>query len=333
MAPASRRPPTNSSSSPSSSLEAELDDWPGVTTLGLLFVRSGRPKTAMRRTVQVLATCVLVARAITIGAQDDPVVGTWSGTLTAGQRAESTLSITIVRRDGRYAGVTTALDGTSEVELTQVSVDGRQVSITASADSELGQVSLAGDLTVEDTRLIGSGTLSVGDQRVPVSFALQRRPRTNVPQPQVEQGLDYFVGRWEFEYLGSEFPPLSVGTRTGTVAFSPVPASEFVTGDLTADLYGNPYTEHLTLGFDSQTKTLVLQETRSHGTDLVSLGNWQSPIAISFITAPVEADGRTYRLRRILSIRSETSFGILEEFSVDEGPYRRLGNAQFSKVE
>ena len=287
----------------------------------------------MRRTVQVLTACVLVAWATSFGAQDDPVVGTWRGTLTAGQQAENTLSITIVRRDGRYEGVTTALDGTSEIELTRISVDGRQVSIAASADSELGQVLLAGDLTVEETRLTGSGTLSVGDQRVPVSFALQRRRRTNVPQPQVEQGLDYFVGRWEFEYVGGEFPPLSVGTRTGTVAFSPVPASEFVTGELTADLDGDPYTEHLTIGFDSQTKTLVLQETRSQGTDLVSLGNWQSPIAISFITAPTEADGRTYRLRRLLSLRSKTSFGILEEFSVDEGPYRRLGNAQFSKVE
>ena len=141
------------------------------------------------------------------------------------------------------------------------------------------------------------------------------------------------MGRWEFEYVGGEFPPLSVGTRTGTVAFSPVPASEFVTGELTADLDGDPYTEHLTIGFDSRTKTLVFQETRSQGADLVSLGNWQSPIAISFITAPVDADGRTCRLRRLLSLRSETSFGILEEFSIDEGPYRRLGNAQFSKVE
>ena len=114
----------------------------------------------MRRTVQVLTACVLVTCATSFGAQDDPVVGTWGGTLTAGQQAETSLSITIVRRDGRYEGVTTALDGASDVELTQISVDGRQVSIAASADSELGQVSLVGDLTVEDSRLTGSSTIS-----------------------------------------------------------------------------------------------------------------------------------------------------------------------------
>jgi hypothetical protein len=63
----------------------------------------------------------------------------------------------------------------------------------------------------------------------------------------------------------------------------------------------------------------------------VSLGNWRSPIAISFLTSPMPANGKTYQLRRLLSVTSESAFEVTEEFSVDGGPFRRLGNAHYTK--
>jgi len=64
----------------------------------------------------------------------------------------------------------------------------------------------------------------------------------------------------------------------------------------------------------------------------VSVASWRSPIAITFQTSPVVAGGRTYQLRRLVSIRSATSFDVTEEFSVDGGPFRRLGNGHFTKA-
>jgi hypothetical protein len=64
---------------------------------------------------------------------------------------------------------------------------------------------------------------------------------------------------------------------------------------------------------------------------LASLANWSSPIAIVFTTAPVQADGKTYQLRRFISVHSATAFDVSEEFSVDGGPFKRLGNGHYTK--
>src|SRR5206468_12791605 len=140
-------------------------------------------------------------------------------------------------------------------------------------------------------------------------------------QPRVEQRIDYFVGRWTFDYLGAEYPPLSAGGRTGTVTFTRTGASNFVAGQLDGDLLGTRYQETWSIGLDPQTDMLVFVERRTGGPELVSLGNWRSPIAISFLTSPVQANGKTYQLRRLLSVTSATAFEVTEEFSVDGGPF------------
>jgi hypothetical protein len=64
-----------------------------------------------------------------------------------------------------------------------------------------------------------------------------------VIQPHVEPRPDYFVGRWTFEYVGAEYPPLSAGTRSGTATFARTGASNFVTGRVDGDVAGKTYQE------------------------------------------------------------------------------------------
>lgn len=177
----------------------------------------------------------------------------------------------------------------------------------------------------------GVGTVSVGTQKLDVTIALQKRQRQDVVQPRVEQRPEYFVGTWTFEYLGGKFPPLSLGTRSGTVTFTPFGTSNFLTGLLEGNVGGTRYREDLLIGLDAEAKTVVYRERRSDGLELVSLGNWQSPLAIGFVTTPVVSGGKAYQLRRVISVTSDVSFAVTEEFSVDGGPYRRLGRAQFVK--
>jgi hypothetical protein len=87
------------------------------------------------------------------------------------------------------------------------------------------------------------------------------------------------------------------------------------------------------IGFDPDTNMLVYAERRPDGFQLVSLGNWRSPIGISFVTSPVKADGKTYQLRRFISVRSDAAFDVTEEFSVDGGAFKRLGTARYTRVE
>lgn len=77
---------------------------------------------------------------------------------------------------------------------------------------------------------------------------------------------------------------------------------------------------------------LVFHERHADGTELVSVGNWRSPIGISFVTSPVPAGGKLYQLRRFINVTSPVAFEVTEEFSIDGGPFRRLGNAHFTKT-
>ena len=161
---------------------------------------------------------------------------------------------------------------------------------------------------------------------------MQRRPRAEAIQPHVEQRVDYFVGRWKYEYLGAEYPPLSPGGRSGTMTFTKAGASNFVTGRLDGELLGKPYQEQLSIEMDPETNMLAVVDKRPDGVELVSVASWRSPIAITFQTSPVQANGKMYQLRRVISVMSPTAFDVTEEFSVDGGPFKRLGSGHYTKL-
>src|SRR5262249_14582440 len=192
-------------------------------------------------------------------------------------------------------------------------------------------IALASEVTVDGNTARGGGTLTVGAQKFDVTLALQRRPRAEAVQPQVEQRIDYFVGRWTFEYVGGEYPPLSTGSRRGTLTFTRSGASNFVTGSIEGDVGGNRYRETMSIGLDPETNSLAFVERRPDGVELVSVASWRSPIAISFQTSPVQTNGKTYQLRRVIAVRSTTAFDVTEEFSIDGGPFKRLGDAHYTK--
>lgn len=265
-------------------------------------------------------------------AQTDPVVGNWRGMLKNAQGVDSPIIITIAKKGDGYAGSTNGLNATSEIPLKMLTVEGSKVSLEASAESRLGDVTLTCELTAEGGTMRGAGVLAVGAQRFDVTLALQRRPRAEVIQPHVDQRADYFVGRWTFEYLGAEYPPLSAGTRTGMATFTS-DGGDFVTGRVDNDAGGRKFQETVKIGLDPETKMLVFVERRSDGFELASLGNWRSPIAITFLTTPVRADGKTYQLRRVMSMTSNTAFEVTEEISVDGGTYKRLGKARYTRTQ
>jgi hypothetical protein len=266
-------------------------------------------------------------------ALSDPVVGNWRGTLTAAGGGESTFIITIARKGDGYAGLTNGLNATSETPLKRLDVAGNKVTIEASDDTRLGAVALTGELTVEGNAMKGSGALTVGAQKFDVTFALQRRPRAEVIQPHVDQRIDFFVGRWAFDYVGADYPPLSGGSRNGQATFTRRGTSNFVDGRVEGDLAGKPYREQISIGLDPATNAMAFVERRGDGVELVSVASWRSPIAITFETSPVVASGRSYQLRRLLSVRSPTAFDVTEEFSIDGGLFRRLGAGHYTKLE
>ena len=277
-----------------------------------------------------LAICLALAPTAA-GAQQDAVVGNWRGSVKSAGGAESPIVMTIAKDGARYIGATTGLSEGGDVAMRKVDVAGGGVSVEAAADSRLGPIVLSATLNVQGNTLAGDGVLAVGSQRFPISLALQRRVRSDVVQHQVDQTAEYFVGRWKFEYVGGEFPPLSSGNRQGFITFARMGNAPFVSGTLQGESFGTTFEQRLTIGVDSEADTVLLTEKRSDGTELLGLGNWRSPLAVVFVTSPVQAGGKAYQLKRVFSILSESAFDVAEEFSIDGGPFRRLGVGHYTK--
>ncbi len=156
--------------------------------------------------------------------------------------------------------------------------------------------------------------------------------RVSPPQPKQRQGLEYFEGTWRFTWTGRE-SPISPGPRTGTVTFAH--ASDGASLDMrtegSSEAAGS-YTERGTLEWNAATKTLTVRERLANNVDLVSTGDWSSPITIRSESAPVRAGAQEVRLRRVYGIVSAHSFTVAEEISVDGGAFVRLGGGVFSKA-
>ena len=287
--------------------------------------------TPMTRPLGCAALCGLLLMKPAL-AQQDPWAGTWQGTLDTAAGETSDVSLTLVSGDNAYTGVISGFIQTTEIRLSGVDVDGMQVTLDARTDSDFGPLSLSYQLTRNDRTLSGTGRLTLGQHDFSVSLDLTRARRADVPQPQIDQQVGYFDGTWRFEYTGGEFPPLSIGTRSGTVTFDAVPHGPFVRGRVIGEVFGDPYTETWTIGFDGAARSIIWHEQLSTGRDLLALGNWTSPIAITFLTVPMETENGTYVLRRMISTTSDSAFSVTDEFSVDGGPFRRLGSGSYLRA-
>ncbi len=151
------------------------------------------------------------------------------------------------------------------------------------------------------------------------------------PQPTQEQALDYFLGSWTFEWVGRE-SPLTMGPRTGTVEFTRLGDTPFASMHTAGTVDGGgPYAETGVVGWSDTGKILAVHERLATGVDMLSLGDWSSPLSIRFQTEPVQTDGHTVRLRRVYSVISGESFTVTDELSTDGGAFQRLGTGRFNK--
>lgn len=290
--------------------------------------------------LSLAAVTALTATAATVGqpraaATGSPFAGNWRGTATAADGATMQVVLTLLDAEGGWTGTVSGFEPGREAPLTRIEMGDASIVAEAAVATRLGSLVLRYDLTLDDEgrQLTGTQQMIAGAQRVLADVELQLRRRSDIPQPQVEPRIGYFTGTWRFDYLGGEYPPLGIGTRSGQVVFTPRGDAPWVDGAVTGEVFGEVYEERISIGFDPESRTLVVQERLSNGIELLSVGDWRSPIGIEFVTRPVEADGRTYEMRRRVTITSERAFRVTEEFSVDGGPFRRLADADYQRID
>ena len=301
----------------------------------------------MRRSFIVLGALLLQLLAVAGMAQQDRLQGRWEGTAKSPQ-GERPATVTFKKEaDATYTGTITGLQG--PIPFKELRVDGDKVTANAEVDSPLaGRLLINYKFVLQAEALNGEGTVEVGGQTYNFTYELKRvsqttapegtaqqeprqsnRPR--VPQPQQKQSLEYFVGQWTFKWIGRESALGAGGRREGITTFTLGSGSKTLESHTDGKSEEGRYQESAVIGFDEATKMLSFFERR-RDIQITSKGNWTSPISIRFTVDPIKVKQRTLQLRRTIAVISAYSFSVTEELSEDGGPFVRLGQAIFSKV-
>jgi hypothetical protein len=311
----------------------------------------------MRRAVNI---CVVVFTIISVQlfavagfAQQDNLVGRWEGKVKSMQGERET-NLVIKNESGVYTGVMPGIRPGAEIQLKGFKIDGEKITATADVESPQGAITINYSFTLAGETLKGQGSLDFGGQ--PYTFEIdlkrvsadasaapagqqtqsqeqqdQQRRRADAPQPQQKQSIDYFIGQWNYKYIGRE-SALWPAPRECAVTFTRSADGKSAEGESVCKHDGGVFKDSLSIVFDETAKTLSFTEKLGSGVTLTSKGDWTSPISIRFTIDPVAAKGQKLQLRRAIAIVAAHSFTITEELSEDGGPFARLGSAVFSKA-
>jgi len=307
----------------------------------------------MRRGFIFLAGILLVGSMEVSGLAQDKLQGRWEGKAQTPQ-GEAAATATFKKEGDGYTGTITSMRGV--LPLKEIKVAGDNITALSQVDTGGTVIVINYKFTVQGDKLAGKGELEFGGQTMSFDFDLKKvsdnptvagagapggapgggggggQQRPQVPQPQQKPSLSYFAGQWSFKWVGRESPLGPGGPREGTLTLKPDASGKTLEGRMDAKTEEGPLTNTMVVGWDESTKTLTFSERMSNGVQIISKGDWSSPISIRCSVEPIKVKGHTLALKRTIAVIAAHSFSITEELSEDGGPFIRLGNALFTKV-
>jgi len=264
-------------------------------------------------------------------------------------QGQSKATASFKKEGAGYTGTITGLRG--DIAFKEVRVEGDKIFATAEVQAQGNTVGIKYEFALRDESLQGKGEVDFNGQIFSFTYDLKRalagsaasqpaqappaaaapQRRESVPQPLQQQSRDYFLGQWKFKWLGRDSPLSKGGPREGTVTFAPVIDGKFLEMTAEGKSEAGTFREQGYLAYDPEKKSVTLFEQRG-GFSLLSVGDWSSPISIRFAVTPVKSGGQMLRLRRTINVVAAHSWNLIEELSIDGGPFQRLGNALYTKA-
>ena len=279
----------------------------------------------------------------------DPLTGRWEGK-TQSPRGEQDTTVIFKKEGDSYKGATSMMG--REVLLRDIKLAGDKMTAKSELETAQATITINYIFTLVGDSLKGQGALEFGGQAMTMELNLKRvSTSTNAPatataatarpggggqrqradvQPQQKQSLDYFVGVWNFRYMGRD-SALAPAPRFGTATFTKSADGKSLNVLIEGKTDAGVYKESALVTLDEATKTLNFAEKLASGAKLASKGDWSSPISIRFAIDPVKIKGQSLQLRRIISIVAAHSFTVTEEISENGSSFVRLGTALYSK--
>jgi hypothetical protein len=284
-----------------------------------------------RRLVLTFAFLLLCSAGMPGRAQQDPLQGRWAGMVKSVQ-GERKATVTFKKEGETYSGAISGVSGTTEIPFKEIKRDGERVTAVVQIDAPQGQVTVNFDFVLKGETLDGKGEVNLGAQKLGFTYDLKRVGDLVAKKDlSPEQKLDYFVGQWNFEMVARESPLGPGGELKGQMTFDRVLDGKFLESRFEAAAGKDVLRGSGFIGFDSASKLYAYFEHRNNGIVMFNTGTWIGP-GIRLEAAPVQVKEQTLRLRRAISVISENTFTLVEEFSQDGGPFQRLGNGTFTKV-
>jgi len=300
------------------------------------------------RKALIVGAVVLIQCLAAPGQSPDKLEGRWAGTVDGLQGKQN--AVATFKKDGdKYAGSISGLRPGMEASLKDIKVDGDKVTAKSEVESPQGNIVINYNFVVQGDSMKGKGEVEFGGQTYGFDFDLKRGgempagapggqqaqqqppPRREVPQPQQKQSISYFVGQWNFNWIGRE-SPLGPAPREGTTTFTLRPDGKSLDAKTVGKSDDKAFTESAVITFDEGTKMMTFSERLANGIQVQSTADWRSPISIRFTIEPIKVKGQTLTLKRIISVVAAHSFTVTEELSENGGPFVRLGSAIYTRV-
>ena len=301
----------------------------------------------MRKALIVVAV-VLIQCFAASGQAPDRLEGRWAGTVE-GLQGKQAANATFKKDGDKYTGSISGLRPGMDASLKDIKLDGDKVTAKTEIETPQGNVVINYSFVVQGDTLKGKGEAEFGGQTYGFDFDLKRGgempagtpggqqaqqqppPRREVPQPQQKQSISYFVGQWNFNWIGRE-SPLGPAPREGTTTFTLRPDGKSLDAKTVGKSDDKAFTESALITFDDGTKMMTFSERLANGIQVQSTADWRSPISIRFTIEPIKVKSQTLLLKRIISVVAAHSFTVTEELSENGGPFVRLGSAIYTRV-
>lgn len=146
---------------------------------------------------------------------------------------------------------------------------------------------------------------------------------------------NYFVGKWDFEWLMPDSPLGPAGPYSGTTVYSKIDDKTFQAVTQGEGPAGKFETREK-IGYDKEQKTITREVTDSRGFSYKQSGPVGGDLGgiynVHFESTPFTINGKTVQLKNSLRLLSPLNYRVASSISVDGGPFTNLGNPWWRKT-
>ena len=158
---------------------------------------------------------------------------------------------------------------------------------------------------------------------------------TEPTDPMPPPNMDYFIGKWSFDWNVPESPLGPGGKMKGTEMYKKIPGS--YESDIEGEGPAGPFKGRAIMTYKEAERVVTRSEDGLFGVSVVKTGPIGGDLGgyytIHWESASIKKSGKVIKLKGKTLLLSPAHYKVQVEISVDGGPFTSLGSAWFRKVD